>query len=677
MQIIISTGDFFRTFILYIAGLLTHESAPGFIAFLLLLSLLIASGAFWRRVNKQRGAILWLKREISASADELEFSRNIDALGAKVAENAKSPQQRQLAHAWTEYRETFVPHEEDGNIILRNAVRPSTFLNVEDLGFGAGAWRIAPGLFVTIGLFLTFLGLISALNAMSQGEEINSTTMRTLLSIASAKFIMSLTGLFCSIIFTVVFRRVYGGLLKAAHDLCEAIEKKLTYISLEALASEQLQAIREQREHFRIIGMELVSELGRPLREELPKAISASISDAMAPMMDRVGKLGAEGVGDLVSGLSNKLTDTVGLALSDASQRLSEAGMKIGQLADRMDQSSGRMGSEMETATMRVAQAVEELRNSMAATTQSAGGAFTQGAERLLDVMNQTLEGIRSNTGEGAQAMSAAAGEMRAAAESFRFEIEAAAKSGTEAANARIQAATSDASGSISIAGQNVVDAFGRTSAEIARISEQAAMKAGQELMAPLEGIAGQLKEMITGLNQGNADLRRMADGVRAGADASTEAAGAFRSASGDLISAATPIRSIAERIDTSVRQLTDSTQNVASVVSRTAETTAQSAAAALDAAEKILGQERLAIETTMSGLKTLVDQMRGQGDRLDDMDSKLGNAFEIYTEQVARAIDGMFGHVREMQDRLNPALDTMREIVEQAEQFAPQSRRV
>lgn len=134
MQIVISTGEFFRTFILYIAGLLTHESAPGFIAFLLLLSLLFASYAFWRRVNKQRRAILWLKREISASADELEFSRNIDALGAKIAENAKSPQQRQLAHAWTEYRETFVPHEEDGNIILRNAVRPSTFLNVEDLG---------------------------------------------------------------------------------------------------------------------------------------------------------------------------------------------------------------------------------------------------------------------------------------------------------------------------------------------------------------------------------------------------------------------------------------------------------------------------------------------------------------------------------------------------------------
>jgi len=676
VQFVISIGEFFREFILHAAALLTHKSAPGFIAFLLLVALVVASLAFSRRVGRQRRAIIWLRKQISAYKNEKDFSENIDALGAKITENARSVEDRQLAHAWAEYRETFVPHEEDGDVILRNAVRPSTFLNVEDLGFGAGAWRIAPGLFVTMGLFLTFLGLISALNAMSQGDEINSATMRTLLSIASAKFIMSLTGLFCSIVFTVIFRRVYGTLLKVTHDLCGEIERKLTYISLEALAAEQLQAVREQREHFRIIGMELVAEIGRPLREELPRAISASISDAMAPMMDRVGKLGAEGVGDMVSGLSSKLTDTIGLALSDASQRLSEAGMKIGQLADRMDQSSGRMGSEMETATIRVAQAVEELRNSMAATAQSTGGVFTQGAERLLDVMNQTLEGIRSNTGEGAQAMAAAAGEMRTAAESFRTEIEAAAKSGSEAAHARIQAATSDASGSIGAAGQSVVDAFGKTSAEIARISEQATMKASKELMAPLESIAGQLKEMVAGLNQGNADLRRMADGVRAGADASVEAAGTFRSASGDLISAAAPIRAVTDRIDSSIRQLTDSTQHVASVVSRSAEMTSEAAAAALNSAKEILGQEARAIEASLAGLTTLVDRMRGQGDRLDEMDVKLGSAFETYTEQVARAIEGMFGHVREMQDRLNPALDTMREIVEQAEQFAPQSRR-
>ncbi|MCY4057118.1 MAG: hypothetical protein OXG44_03865 [Gammaproteobacteria bacterium] len=65
----------------------------------------------------------------------------------------------------------------------------------------------------------------------------------------------------------------------------------------------------------------------------------------------------------------------------------------------------------------------------------------------------------------------------------------------------------------------------------------------------------------------------------------------------------------------------------------------------------------------------------RGQGDRLDDIDQKLGRAFENYRSQVATAVDALHGHVREMQEKLTPALDTMREIVEQAERFVPEQR--
>ncbi|RUV24360.1 hypothetical protein EOD29_35720, partial [Mesorhizobium sp. M1A.T.Ca.IN.004.03.1.1] len=75
-----------------------------------------------------------------------------------------------------------------------------------------GFWRIVPGLFVSVGLFLTFLGLIAALSTMAQGAEIDSGVMRQLLSVASAKFIMSLTGLFCSIVFTILLRSIYGSL---------------------------------------------------------------------------------------------------------------------------------------------------------------------------------------------------------------------------------------------------------------------------------------------------------------------------------------------------------------------------------------------------------------------------------------------------------------------------------
>ena len=92
--------------------------------------------------------------------------------------------------------------------------------------------------------------------------------------------------------------------------------------------------------------------------------------------------------------------------------------------------------------------------------------------------------------------------------------------------------------------------------------------------------------------------------------------------------------------------------------------------------AREALGGQGRAIEATLTGLSQAIDKMRGQGDRLDEMDTKLGRAFEEYNRQVAAAVEGMFGHVRRMQDELNPALDTLKSVVEQAEAFAPQQRR-
>ncbi|MET4687714.1 hypothetical protein [Sinorhizobium fredii] len=656
--------------------LVKDAAAPGIVALGIVVLLVIFTAAFFREVVQRRKAVQWLKRQIQNSSTGADLSRDIDVLSASIKEGSTNKYRRQLAAAWEKYKETLVPHEEDGKVILRNAVRPSMFLNPEDLGFGVGFWRIVPGLFVSGGLFLTFLGLIAALSTMAQGAEIDSGVMRQLLSVASAKFIMSLTGLFCSIVFTILLRSIYGRLEQSVHELCAVIEQRLTYISLEALAAEQLKATREQREHFRLIGMELVAEIGRPLREELPAAIQSSIAGAMAPIVERVGKLGAEGVGDMVSGISDKLTDSIGIALSEASQKISDAGERLGFLADRLDQSSGRIGSEMEGVTERVAQAVEDLRSAIMSTAEVTGGTFNEGAEKLLTVMNRTLEGIRDNTGEGARAMSAAAEDMRQAAESFKQEIESATRTGTEAAQERMKLASQQVSSAIGDAGKDVAEVFSRTSAEIARVAEEVSQKAGAGLLAPLAEIGGRLEGLVKQLNEGTTDMRRMADGVKAGADASEKAAGTLNGAAGTLVAAITPVKAVVDRMEGSIRQLTDSTQHAASTVSRSAEATAESAASALAAAQAILQAEAKSIESALGGVSVMLERLKGQGDRLDEMDGKLGHAFDLYTENVEKAVQGMFGHVRDLQDRLNPALDTMREIVEQAEQFAPQSRR-
>ncbi|MFN4128172.1 hypothetical protein [Pannonibacter indicus] len=663
--------------ILFCAGLLKLDGTPGLVALLFFVALAALAARFWLEKWRQAESIEWMREIVQDGEEGSNFSSQIDEIGGTIQTEAEGDSYRKpLATAWGEYRETLVSHDEDGVTVLRNAVRPSVFLNTDDLGFGPGSWRIVPGLFVSMGLFFTFLGLISALDGISAETEITAHAMQDLLKVASAKFIMSLTGLLCSIMLTVLYRRMQGKVDKKLHALCHIIESKLTYISLEYLAAEQLRATREQKEHFRLIGMELVSELGRPLREELPFAISNSINTAMAPLVERVGQMGVEGVGDMVTGLSSQLTDKVGLALTEAAQRISDAGDKISLLSDRMDMSSGRMGAEMETAVQRVALAVEELRSAMASSAETAGSALSEGTEKLLRVMNQTLEGIRDNTGEGARAMSAAAEDLRKSATAFRDEIEAAAKSGSEAAQARMQAASSEASAFIGSAGQGVADAFSRTSSEIARVAAEVSAKAADDILTPITTIAGHLSDVTGKLQQGSADLRRFAEGVRDGAEASTAAATGFRSAAKDLMVAAAPVQAISERMEASIRQLTDSTQRAAGTIAKSAETTAQSAASTMAAVNGIVQAQASAIDAKLAAINIALDNLRKQGDRLDSMDESLGKAFDIYTSQVQAAVDGMFGHVRELQERLNPALDTMSNIVAQMEDFSPQSRR-
>lgn len=665
-----------RDIVLNLAGLFKEEYVPGAVTLALLILLGIAVVSFGLTSGRRWRALVWLRREMETAGDAVSFARSVDDIQHKISEGAKSASRRSVRDAFDEFRGTCITALDDANPVLCNSIRPGHFFNTEDLGFSVGFWRIVPGLFVTVGLFFTFLGLISALSSMDLSAGKVEASLSDLLTIASAKFIMSLTGLLCSILFTLVLRIGIGQIDATLHRLCRTIEQRVSFISLEDIAGQQLQATLGQREYLKTLGFELIAELGRPLREDIPAAISASISSAMAPLLNQVSQMGTDSVGSLVNDLSSRFSNDVGNALAKASDRLVQAGDRIGGLADRMDQSSGRMGSEMEAAVARLTQALDNLQQTMGVAVNETSGVFNAGAEQLLAVMNQTLEGIRDNTAEGARAMSAASAELRASAETFRTELERAAKDGTDAARARMEATSSEASGAIDAAARGVLDAFGRTAVDITRVSEDMTEKAARDLLAPLDKVAEQLGGLVTTLTEGNQGLRRLSDGVRAGSEATEQAAASFRAASKDLVDAASPIRSTTERVEAAVRQLAESTRNVATVVSASAEATARSAADTLAAAREALGGETQAIEAALTAVSTMMDTLKGQAARLDDMDEKLGAAFETYAEHVQSAVGTLSGHVKSMQAELAPALDTMRAIVEQAEQFAPESRR-
>lgn len=661
--------------VLFIAGLLKQPETPGLICLLIVLFLLLALTIFWRNYKTEKSALDWMDAIVGKKVND--FSAEIDGLHASVNSGKDySKERRALAFAWEKYRETLVHHEEDGKVVLRNSVRPSAFINVEDLGFGPGFAKVVPGLFVSISLFLTFLGLVSALNSMTEGSGINSATMTNLLSIASAKFIMSLTGLLCSIIFTIEMKRRAQKLQILVSRLCSNIEDNLSFISLEDLAAEQLIATREQREHFRLIGMELVAELGRPLREELPDAISKAIANAIDPLLGKLQTTGVDNVGSMVKDLSAQFTDGVGKALADASLSLSNAGDRIAQLSDRMDQSSGKMGLEMEAAVGRLAQSLDELHNTMRSAGNDASGSFSKGAEELLAIISSTLNSIRRNTEESSRSMKEAVDGMVGAAESIRIQIGKAAENAVEVANREVKQVGIEAAAAISENGAAIESSLNKSSIDVLKAASDFSAKLNKEMLDPLSAVADGLNSIAATIKSGSSDLRHMSDGVRAGAEASQKAAGDFDIASNSLIKAMGPVRESTERIQTSIKSLEDTTKQVGNVITRSSESTAKSAQDTLQTALGILTAKAAAVNGTLEIITGVLAQLKGQGDRLDTMDQKLGRAFETYTTQVEGAVGSMRGHIAEMLNSLNPALDTLREVVEQAEEFRPRSGR-
>lgn len=669
-------------FIFWASSFLTQPQMPGWVSILILCWLAVSVVMVLASTRQKLSTLRWLNGLITKTTNEGDFTAQSPRIDSEVKARRTRKGYVHITAAWSEFRETLILDETVSPPVLRNSVRPSSFFNLEDLHYGPGFYRHLPGLFVSVGLLLTFLGLISALQAIGVGlsnaadQIAMQGALTNLLGAASAKFIMSLTGLLASILFTIVLRTSMGQIERDIHLLCARLEERLSFVSLEEVALKQLAIAQGQEDSFKRIGLELVEKLGEPLRKEIPETIAASIGTAMAPLLDRVGKAGADGVGQMVNDLSSRFSEDVGRALSEASTQLSAAGEKIARLSDRMDQSSGRMGQEMESSVGRLARAAEDLTARLASAAETTDGTLNAGAEKLLGIMNETLEGIRRNTSEGADALREAADAMRTSADTFKERLDAAAESGSAAVRSRMETAGAEVSGAVSLAGKDLVEAVSRSGADLLSSTGAFGDKLREDLVDPIIEVVEQLDQMATRLKDGSGQIATAAGNIRAGGEATRVAAEAVTSASRDLQAAAEPIRGSVEQIETAVTGLSKSTERAADTVTRSARETAEGAARILDAAKSALGGEQKLLEATLAKLGEALAQIERQRAQIDDMDEKLGSAFEEFTKHVRTAVDTLFGHVKEMNGQLAPAIDKMHEIVDRAEKFLPEQRR-
>lgn len=183
MNSLISIGVAVRDIVLAFAAGLKEEFAPGLVTLFLMVVLALALTRYGLATWQRCKALAWLRGLIQQTRGRVEFARSIDEIQHKITQGASSAQRKSVKNAFIEFRETCVPSLDDDSEVLSNSIRPSHFFNTEDLHFSAGFWRIVPGLFVTFGLFCTFLGLISALSSMDLSTGKVEASLRDLLTI--------------------------------------------------------------------------------------------------------------------------------------------------------------------------------------------------------------------------------------------------------------------------------------------------------------------------------------------------------------------------------------------------------------------------------------------------------------------------------------------------------------
>jgi hypothetical protein len=665
--------------IIHIAEILTKsESSPGIVALVFLIVLAVFGVIYYLRTQSQRGAIRRMQALVTRYDGIEDFADNFSEFRKDLAANKDENKHTfVLWEAWDEFCETIVADDVDGPVNLRNSIRPASFMNVEDLGFGPGFSRILPNLFVSAGLFLTFLGLVAALHQFaitmegSGGGSTMDTAMTGFMTIASAKFTMSLVGLFCSILFTMLLRNQSGKIDRDLHRLCIKIERRLVFVSLEDIGFRQLKAATEQREHMREIGYGMVAELRKPL-DALPEQITRSIAATMDPIFEKVSALGTSNMEGLVGDLSSQLSQSVGNALTRASESLGEATDRIGMMVDRMNSSNSQAGEGLQTALSHMATALSDMRSEIAASGQTASAAMNEGADKLLGVMNETLLGIRDNTSQGAHAMSAAADDMRKAAEGFRESLSAATADGVSAVETRMAASSAQAGEAIEGAGKSLLESFDSTSREIARLGSEMGGTIGDELLSRLEAVSLQLEDMANAIQKGAAGAQSAATGLSSGAQAIAGASDNFTTASRSMVAASEPLRASHERIEGSLRKLGATVDTVSETLTQNSTMIAENAAHVLDTAQAALGNEREGIRGSLEATRAAMSQLSKEAEKLDQIDEMLGRALQQYNTQLEAALGSAQDHISQMRDTLAPGIDTLKSVVEQAESFMP-----
>lgn len=371
------------------------------------------------------------------------FRDKLDAITKELTSNPV------IGITWDEYCESMIPDKNGERVYI--SIRPFEYFNIHDTDREhVYLQRFWPNFFVAIGLILTFVGLILALDDAKGALDTSSTAsaqqamakLQDLLSTAGAKFYTSLAGLFSSIFIVFCARHFNRSKNQAFKEFCRLIEECTIYQPDIEIHLNSERTYREQLDQLKLFNDTLVTKLADQLNEDLPKHLSAAITPLVEKLNTATDSLSGQGeqkLEELTKNLQEQLSQGTDQQIKGLTTKLEDISQSLTTVVQQINESSGSMQGGITEASEGLKSSVTELadmlKNSGAAAGESVNTAMSE-MKTILGDISSTLKTANDDLSSGSkELMDHAASEIGEQTNVARQAIETSSKTISDSLN--------------------------------------------------------------------------------------------------------------------------------------------------------------------------------------------------------------------------------------------------
>ncbi|MFT3937637.1 anti-phage ZorAB system protein ZorA [Rhodopseudomonas sp.] len=618
------TGEFHQlsspTFVFALASLIGSCAFGLLIAFfvthVILISLAISDASRW----------------IRNARDPAMFAEKFDAIDQRLVKHPL------LGPAWRVFDQTMV--RTAGAKIVQTTVRPGSLLN-----FGAARERLAglklmgsiPGYFVGVGLLLTFIGLVLALEQASAAVSSNDAggmqvATRQLLQVATFKFMTSIAGLGSSIVLSIFFR-LYTVWIEAAFDrFNHQIEQRVRFVSSQSIAWEMNESLAAQLTELKQINSaEFFSRMGEKISPQIQSALSTAMAPVAASIDDAMARLASSsqsGVSDLVKEFSRTVQDGAGEELRELTKTLQAMQVTLAETQGGIGRSGEDFGRRMTEAAENLSRLVSDAGGRMDESSEQSRHALMDIVGALRETFERANQRVDEQLGQAAsgasgkieEAMTRVMGKLESQVEGFRGSL--------ESYHSDISKRASEASAIVGSAQAGAVNAVAAASSEAAKALRDGLAEAMQSIRTELEAFAAAVRNVELGMSSQVSALRDATDQTRLAADA-------FGATAQEVRSASAPLLQSGERIGLASQSLTAAVSGASDRIS----------ASVVDASSTLADSVKQSVASFEAGQRSAIEFSDAMGAHIGQLSAvwtQYSERFERVDDQLGAAIDDL-----------------------------------